>query len=79
VQSGDSARVSSEFGDVLFALVSVARKLEIDPEAALRGTLERFGQRVKRVETWAKEASVDVSSLEPAALDTLWQRAKVHE
>jgi ATP diphosphatase len=61
---------------VLFALVSVARKLDVDPEAALRGTLERFGQRVRWVETRAKEQGHDLSALDEAALDLLWQQAK---
>ncbi|MET0386944.1 MAG: nucleoside triphosphate pyrophosphohydrolase [Polyangiales bacterium] len=76
VASCDRAHAERELGDVLFALVSVARKLEIDPEAALRGTLDRFGQRVGSVERQAKAQGVELSHLEPAALDALWQQAK---
>jgi ATP diphosphatase len=61
---------------VLFSLVSVARKLDVDPEAALRGTLERFGQRVRWVENHAKERGQDLSALDEAALDALWREAK---
>lgn len=79
IASGDKARASSELGDVLFALVSVGRKLEIDPEAALRGTLDRFTARVRRVEALAKERGLNISSLDPAALDALWNQVKADE
>jgi MazG family protein len=76
VHSEDRARVEAELGDVLFSLVSVARKLDVDPEAALRGTLDRFGQRVRWVEERVKERGQDLSSLDAAELDTLWHEAK---
>src|SRR5690606_13846650 len=40
--SGETDAVKDEFGDVLFALVNLGRHLEMDPEAALRGTNEKF-------------------------------------
>ena len=73
---GDRDAVEHEFGDVLFALVSVARKSDIDPEAALRGTLERFAQRVKAVETEVEARGQELSALTPEALDGLWEAAK---
>ena len=76
VRGGDRKRVEHELGDVLFSLVSVARKLDVDPEAALRGTLERFGQRVRWVENHAKERGQDLTTLDEAALDALWHEAK---
>ncbi|HET8935509.1 MAG TPA: nucleoside triphosphate pyrophosphohydrolase [Polyangiales bacterium] len=76
VRDGDRTRVEHELGDVLFSLVSVARKLDVDPEAALRGTLERFGQRVRWVENHAEERGQDLSALDEAALDALWRQAK---
>jgi len=72
----DRERMEHELGDVLFALVSVARKLDLDPEAALRGTLDRFGQRVRWVEQHVKEQGQDLAALDAAALDSLWQQAK---
>jgi len=76
LRDGDRERIEQELGDVLFALVSVARKLDVDPEAALRGTLDRFGQRVRWVEKHAKEQGQDLAALDADALDGLWQRAK---
>ena len=49
--AGDKGATERELGDVLFALANYARKLEIDPEAALRQTLARFATRVRSVES----------------------------
>jgi MazG family protein len=73
---GDRDAVEHELGDVLFALVSVARKADIDPEAALRGTLERFGQRVRAVETEVASRGQQLSEVSPEQLDKLWEAAK---
>jgi MazG family protein len=73
---GDAKAVEHELGDVLFALCSLARKHDIDPEAALRGTLDRFGARVKVAETLTQERGQDLSKLDAAALDRLWHEAK---
>jgi uncharacterized protein YabN with tetrapyrrole methylase and pyrophosphatase domain len=56
--------------------VSVARKAEIDPEAALRGTLDRFGQRVRKVETEVTARGQELSQVSPEQLDLLWEAAK---
>jgi len=73
---GDKESIEHELGDVLFALVSVARKADVDPEAALRGTLARFGDRVRAVELAVAEKGEHLSAQTPAALDALWERAK---
>jgi MazG family protein len=73
---GDRAGAERELGDVLFALVSLARKSDIDPEAALRGTLERFGQRVRAVETEVAGRGQQLSQVSPEQLDLLWEAAK---
>jgi uncharacterized protein YabN with tetrapyrrole methylase and pyrophosphatase domain len=74
--AGDRSAAEHELGDVLFSLVSVARKANIDPEAALRGTLERFGQRVRKVETEVAAAGQELSQVSPEQLDLLWEKAK---
>jgi MazG family protein len=75
---GDKAEVERELGDVLFALVNVARKAELDPEAALRGTLDRFSERVRSVERLAAERGQDLSSLDGQQLDQMWNEVKAH-
>jgi tetrapyrrole methylase family protein/MazG family protein len=71
--------VADELGDVLFSVVNLARKLDVDPELALRGASTRFRARVAGVERLAAEAGLDdaaVASLDPARLDALWQEAE---
>ncbi|HMI92690.1 MAG TPA: nucleoside triphosphate pyrophosphohydrolase [Polyangiales bacterium] len=76
LDSGDKAHAERELGDLLFALVNYARKLELDPEAALRGTLARFAQRVQHVEQAALAGGRPPEELSPAELDALWVEAK---
>ena len=76
---GDRDAAERELGDVLFALVSVARKADLDPEAALRGTLARFAQRVRRVESRVANAGQTLAAQTPEQLDRLWNEAKADE
>ena len=64
--------VFREFGDLLFALVSVARKQKVNPEDALRAAGRRFVARFKTMEALARERGTDSRSLEPSALEGLW-------
>jgi tetrapyrrole methylase family protein/MazG family protein/ATP diphosphatase len=78
--AGDAAEAERELGDVLFALASLARKRGLDPEAALRGTLDRFTHRVRRAEALAlQEYGGKLLDLPPATRDALWERAKAEE
>jgi MazG family protein len=75
----DKARMADELGDVLFAVVNLARHLEIDPEAALRGANAKFERRFKFIEQalMAEGKTPEASSLEE--MDLLWRRAKAKE
>jgi XTP/dITP diphosphohydrolase/tetrapyrrole methylase family protein/MazG family protein/ATP diphosphatase len=53
-ESEPDPRVFEELGDVLFAAVNVARRLNVDPELALRTMARRFADRVERAEELAK-------------------------
>ena len=68
-----------EFGDLLFALVNVARKMGIDAESALRASNEKFRRRFAKVEqgAWAQGRSVEELSIEE--MEELWQQAKCRE
>jgi tetrapyrrole methylase family protein/MazG family protein/ATP diphosphatase len=74
--SGDPSRMQEELGDVLFALASWARHRGLDPEAGLRGSLDRFSQRFGEVERLARERGIALEQESPEVLDGLWHEAK---
>jgi MazG family protein len=76
LESGDRQRQQEELGDVLFSLVNVARKLKIEPELALRGTIERFTQRFQYVETGLEQQGKSPADASLEEMDALWEAAK---
>lgn len=75
----DTAHVTDELGDVLFAVVNVARHLDIDPELALRAAGDKFRRRFQDVERLARERGFDLRSSDLATLDELWDQVKATE
>jgi MazG family protein len=67
---------ADEFGDILFAMANVARHLGIDPEAALRGTNEKFIRRFKHIETELDKLGKEPKDSNLAEMDDLWNAAK---
>jgi tetrapyrrole methylase family protein/MazG family protein len=76
--AGD-AHVRDEVGDLLFAVVNVARHLDVDPEAALRAATAKFRARFRTVEHLAVERGLDLRTAGLPALDALWDEAKAAE
>jgi MazG family protein len=68
--------VFHEVGDVLFTVVNVARRLNVDPELALRATSRRFVDRVERAAELAGDDGVDWRGLDLAGQDAYYERAK---
>jgi len=68
--------VFDELGDVLFAAVNVARKLNVDPELALRAMAKRFADRVERAEKLAQAAGEDFDRLTLEEKDRYFDAAK---
>jgi XTP/dITP diphosphohydrolase len=66
-------RQQEELGDLLFAIVQLARWNNLDPSAGLQGTSQRLIHRVQKIEAVADRSLADYSSTE---LDQLWQSAK---
>jgi ATP diphosphatase len=73
---GDRAALREEVGDLLFTVANLARKLDVDPEAALAGTNDKFRRRFAAVEAGlaARGKTPADSSLEE--MDELWEQAK---
>jgi tetrapyrrole methylase family protein/MazG family protein/ATP diphosphatase len=81
----DPARVEAELGDLLFAIVNLARHAKIDAETALRGACDRFSARFAHVERRVKEEhggwprgddGKPTQGLTLAVLDRYWDEAK---
>ncbi|MBE9053967.1 nucleoside triphosphate pyrophosphohydrolase [Nostocales cyanobacterium LEGE 11386] len=66
-------RQQAELGDLLFAIMQLARWHNLDPSAALQGTNQRFVQRLQKMEAVVDRPLSDYSLDE---LETLWQQAK---
>jgi ATP diphosphatase len=77
--SGDRAGAAAETGDLMFAVVNLARHLDADPEAALRATNRKFERRFAFIETAlaARGKTPEQSSLDE--MDGLWNAAKAAE
>jgi nucleoside triphosphate diphosphatase len=69
-------RVASELGDVLFACVNVARRLNVDPELALRGAGKRFRRRVETAAALAARDGKDWAGLPLDEQDAYFDEAK---
>ena len=75
---GSDAR-ALEFGDLLFALVNVARREGIDAEEALAASNRKFRARWSRMEDLARAEGLDLDELDTERLNELWDRAKAEE
>jgi MazG family protein len=73
---GASEHAEEEFGDLLFSLVNVARKLGIEPEAALRVANDKFQRRFDDVERQVTASGKKFRELDLAQLEIHWQHAK---
>jgi tetrapyrrole methylase family protein/MazG family protein len=77
IESGASKEQErEEFGDILFALVSVARHLRIDPEEALRLANRKFAARFQYVEARVSAQGKALRDLSASELDEIWEEAK---
>ena len=74
--SGDQKEMESEMGDLLFAIVNLGRFLTLDPEEALRKTIQRFTKRFSHVEETLHARGVAMQSATLEEMDVLWEEAK---
>jgi nucleoside triphosphate diphosphatase len=76
---GTPERIQDEIGDLLFAVVNLARHLNVDPEASLRHANAKFERRFRQVEERLGEAGHSASGVDLDALEALWQQVKAAE
>ena len=79
VETGTRADLREELGDLLFAVVNVARFLKADPEIALNRTVEKFIERFQFIEKNAKRLGKNLKEMTLEEMDVLWDMAKIHK
>ncbi len=75
----DAGHAADELGDLLFAIVNVARHLDIDPELALRAATDKFRARFEDVERRAADRAIDLRAAPLTTIDELWDEVKAGE
>ncbi len=76
VEAGDQAKAAEEFGDVLFVLVNLARRLKVDSEEALRLANAKFERRFRYIEEKCRAEGRRVSDKTLGELEAMWREAK---
>ncbi len=79
IELDDKERITDETGDVLFSIVNVLRFKGIDPEDALRKTIEKFRKRFAYVEEQSKDMGRSITDMDLAEMDALWEESKSRE
>lgn len=76
---GDPLRMEDELGDLLFSIVNLGRFLSLNPEEALRKTINRFQKRFSFVEDTLHGRGLQIQDTSFEELDQLWEQAKSEE
>jgi ATP diphosphatase len=79
LRAGKRANAATEVGDLLFAVVNLARHLEADPESILRGTNQKFERRFASIERALAQRGKSPARSTLAEMDALWNTAKAEE
>jgi len=72
-------RIKEEIGDLLFAIVNVSRKLDIDSEEALQNATSKFMRRFKEIELHAGKSGRHISKMTLPEMDAVWNEIKRKE
>ncbi len=75
----DKLRIEEELGDLLFAVVNVCRFVNVNPEAALSITINKFINRFEYIEKQSQLLGKDLNDMTLEEMDKLWQNAKIHK
>jgi len=76
-RAAPSEELTDEIGDLLFAVVNLARKAGVQPGPALDRANRKFRRRFEEMERLARERGLDISSAGLEALDELWDEVKI--
>ena len=75
----DQERMEAELGDLLFAIVNLGRFLAVNPEEALRKTINRFETRFSHIEDTLHSQGVNLKDASLDEMERLWEKAKMRE
>ena len=76
---GDALEAPRDFGDLLFAVSNLARKLQLDPETALRDANAKFERRFRGVEARLTREGGSVQEADLETMEALWLAVKTEE
>jgi tetrapyrrole methylase family protein/MazG family protein/ATP diphosphatase len=79
IVAGDMAKAREELGDILFVIANLARKLDVEPEDALRATNAKFARRFAFIEAELAKTGRTPDQSDLAEMDALWDAAKAAE
>lgn len=80
IEKGNTDRIESEFGDVLFSMVNYARFIKVNPENALEKTNKKFIKRFQYLEQAAQEKGKKLAEMTLSEMDIFWNEAKkIHQ
>jgi MazG family protein len=77
IRSKQEKKIEEEIGDLLFAVVNLARKCKIDAETALQSATEKFVARFNRLEDELKTRGMKLGEVELAEMDAIWEKIKM--
>lgn len=76
IEAGNTDKIESEFGDVLFSMINYARFIDVNPENALERTNKKFINRFQHLEKEAKKLGKSLHDMSLAEMDVFWNAAK---
>lgn len=78
-QQTQQTLIEQEMGDLLFACVNLARHLDIDPDQALQGCIDKFKRRFNYIEQCVEASGKQLTDCSLQELDNYWEQAKQSE
>jgi tetrapyrrole methylase family protein / MazG family protein len=78
-RSKQKERIKEELGDLLFAIVNVSRKLDVDAEESLQSATSKFMRRFKEIELHAGKSGRHISKMTLPEMDKVWDQVKARE
>ncbi len=76
IEENDPSHIDEEIGDLLFVIVNLARRLDVEPETALKKTNRKFRKRFRFIEDELAKAGNSLDNVSLETMDNLWNAAK---